>query len=149
MKNINKHKTPIQVKLTGDINITDEHEQIVSLITNLSSVLDSHSKASDTTQSLEHELKGALASLFLFIEHHFRHEEQVMTLYNYPDIEEHKKEHAQLLVQIHSVIDDLKTNIKIDSNWMSKLLTTWIPAILHSNQDQKLVSFLNNLNKKN
>jgi len=70
----------------------DEHKQLVSFVNKLNTAL----QAGSAKKTIGEILK----SLVNYTQIHFKHEEEYMSLYNYPEYETHKKEHESLTEQV-------------------------------------------------
>ena len=70
----------------------DEHKQLVNYINQLNQAL----KIGGTDKNME----GILNGLVGYTKIHFKHEEDHMVLYDYPEFRSHKKEHDDLTAQV-------------------------------------------------
>ena len=70
----------------------DEHKQLVALVNKLNYAV--------TIGSAKKTIGEILTSLVNYTKIHFKHEEDYMVLYNYPEFEKHKKEHEALTNQV-------------------------------------------------
>lgn len=69
-----------------------EHQQLVALINKLNNAL--------TAGGAKKTMEDILQSLVNYTKIHFKHEEDYMKLYDYPDYNSHKKEHDALTEQV-------------------------------------------------
>ena len=82
-----------------------------------------------------------LSDFIVLAKEHFKNEEIIMEHYKYPDIIDHKKEHADLLKQLlilQSKLDQGRTSFSRD---YMKTLRNWLDEHLLSN-DKKLSKFM-------
>jgi hemerythrin len=62
-----------------------------------------------------------------YISYHFIREETVMVVAGYPDIEEHKKAHKALLIQIDEFLDQVKSGLSAEQkNNILNSLHNWL-----------------------
>jgi len=76
----------------GVTTFDNEHKQLVVLINTLNQAL--------TAGSAKKTMEDILQSLVNYTTIHFKHEEDYMVLYDYPDYQKHKKEHDALTTQV-------------------------------------------------
>ena len=76
----------------GVAHFDKEHKQLIMLINNLN-----HSLSVGATQKT---MSDILVNLVKYTVIHFTHEEEYMSLYDYPDMAAHKKEHEELKRQV-------------------------------------------------
>jgi hemerythrin len=76
----------------GVESIDDQHKKLVSIVNTLHKAI---VNGKDTE-----ELNKIFNRLFDYTDHHFSYEEELSEKYDYPDIENHKKEHTELKYQI-------------------------------------------------
>lgn len=104
--------------------IVKEHRQLEDLLTTIhKDMLDGHSQGT---------IFNHLNSLVYLAEEHFKNEETLMNSVQYPQIAEHKKEHAGLLDQLKTMMSQLnggQTPFGEDcllwlENWLNKHIST-------------------------
>lgn len=79
--------------LSVGIEVFDkEHKQLVGMVNKLNNAL--------ATGSAKKTMEEILTSLIKYTQIHFKHEEDYMTLYDYPEYLKHKKEHEELTKQV-------------------------------------------------
>ena len=85
--------------------------------------------------------KYSLAFLAMYVNHHFKLEEEYMDIYYYPDIELHKKEHKDLTKKIKAF---RKSHTEYDDQAIDKLLVTLNNWILNHSleNDKKLGEYI-------
>jgi len=96
----------------GIKSIDEQHKKLVSIIKTLYDAL-ADGKASDVMDTIFNDL-------FDYSEQHFAYEEELFKSYDYPDAEDHKKEHAELKRQLIKLKNKLYSNdnfIVGDKNW--------------------------------
>ncbi|MEG3640885.1 bacteriohemerythrin [Magnetococcus sp. PR-3] len=87
-------------------------------------------------------LMKAVDSLVSYTEYHFRSEEQVMSSYGYPDVEEHKKLHVKLVEQVVAFQDEIEKRDTFDGIDFQGFFSDWlIKHIL--NEDRRYAMHLN------
>lgn len=76
----------------GIESIDNQHKKLVAIINNLDdSIKDNHSNI---------QLKTTFAELEQYTQEHFSYEEKLFEQYDYQDSIEHKRQHAELVVQL-------------------------------------------------
>lgn len=79
--------------LSVGVSVFDkEHKQLISLVNKLNQAL--------SAGSAKKSMEDILQSLVKYTKIHFRHEEEYMTLYDYPEYLKHKQEHDELTAQV-------------------------------------------------
>jgi hemerythrin-like metal-binding protein len=95
----------------------------------------------------ENVFKYSVAFLAMYVNHHFKLEEEYMDIYYYPDTENHKKDHKSFIKKIKIFRDSFSQG---DDQAMDKLLrtlNTWIlDHILKS--DKQLGAYILSCEKK-
>jgi diguanylate cyclase (GGDEF)-like protein/hemerythrin-like metal-binding protein/PAS domain S-box-containing protein len=81
--------------LTGVKTIDDQHRQIVQMVNDLNRSLEDGRD--------EEDLKNLFSALLAFTVNHFATEEMLMTRYDYPQLEEHKKQHVNLVYELQEI----------------------------------------------
>ena len=90
-------------------------------------------------------ISKALSDLVTYTQEHFAREEQEMQRIDYQDMDAHKAEHAQLLLQVNEMKARLDAGNKIDPMALYNFLTRWLKNhILHV--DMKLAKALQEAN---
>lgn len=79
--------------LSVGVSVFDkEHKQLISLVNKLNHAL--------AAGSAKKTMEDILKSLVNYTKIHFKHEEEYMTLYDYPEYSKHKQEHDALTSQV-------------------------------------------------
>ena len=76
--------------------LDDDHKKLIDLLNQFKTAYDYQ-----TSESFE---RHTLDSLVDYTKLHFAREEKLMEQHNYPDIIEHKKQHAQMIAQVDSFV---------------------------------------------
>ena len=114
-----------------------EHQQLIDLLDALDTCV---LKGKSMNQVVKH-----LDDFVTLSEDHFKNEEKIMEAYKYPEIIDHKNEHAQLLEQLRSLRSQLsKGQTPFGKDYM-KLLRYWLEAHL-LDTDNRLEEFLYQIN---
>ncbi len=103
---------------TGVVWQDFQHKQLLDLFFKV--------KEAKRTNAGDEVLKYSLAFLAMYVNHHFKLEEEYMDIYYYPDIELHKKEHKEYIKKIKYFRTHFKEK---DDEAVDKLLRTinaWI-----------------------
>jgi hemerythrin-like metal-binding protein len=96
-----------------------------------------HKKFFSITNSLFDAMQGAqdqevvgsvLKELKQYVEYHFKAEESLMKMYNYPDIYSHKQEHEDALHKVNKFILDYERGIQTVDIELLKFLSDWIQS---------------------
>ncbi len=87
-------------------------------------------------------VERALAQLVQYTIYHFTAEESMMRYFNFDGLEEHEKEHASLLKQVHAYQEKLTTKEGVSFDELLNFLAGWL--LDHTlGIDQKYGPFLN------
>ena len=114
-----------------------EHQQLIDL-------LDSLDKCISTGDSAN-QVHNYLSDFVALAEEHFRNEEEIMEAYKYPEIIDHKKEHADLLKQLFVLKNKLDNGHTPFGNDYMQLLRRWLEEHLFD-ADNRLEKFLYQIN---
>ncbi len=87
----------------GDDKINREHQKLIAMMRNLAQLC----KKSVPKQ----QVLFAYDALIQFTEEHFADEEELMAELNYPDLENHKKIHQQLLDNLYKYREELVVSV--------------------------------------
>ncbi len=114
-----------------------QHQQLIKLVNNL--------HASVENRISKNELEGLLIELVKFTCIHFSTEEKYMKDYNFPECEQHSKEHRALLEHMDNLVS-LVSNGKSPTFYSDyDISSDW--ALIHiTGYDKKLGKFLNSNN---
>ncbi|MBF0615078.1 MAG: bacteriohemerythrin [Magnetococcales bacterium] len=72
---------------------------------------------------------------------HFRHEERLMTMYQYPDQQLHKYAHARLIEQVVQIIQDLENGVGDLSVQIVQIMQDWLKQHIQGD-DRDFTTFL-------
>ena len=112
----------------------DEHKQLVNYINQLNQALQVRS----TDKTIEDILNGLLS----YTRIHFKHEEDYMILYDYPEQRLHKKEHDDLTAQVSDFYDRFTSGRAKFSFELMKFLCDWLINHIQG-EDMKYKIFFN------
>ena len=117
--------------------LENEHQQLIDL-------LDALDKCISTGNSVNQVYKH-LSDFVALAEEHFRNEEEIMEAYKYPEIINHKKEHADLLEQLFILKNKLGNGHTPFGKDYMQLLRNWLEEHLFD-ADNRLEEFLYQVN---
>ena len=66
-----------------------------------------------------------LGEIFAKVSAHFAHEEKLMRDNDYPEYDEHKRDHERLLEEIRDLMDDYEDGVYVDVEGFTKKLEPW------------------------
>lgn len=119
--------------ITGIEEIDNQHKEIFEFFEHMF-------ETSKTNKGLSAIIKVA-ENLGSLLQKHFETEESYMEKYNYPEIEMHKKEHANIISEYLKIKSNL-LNGKYDLTYIAKVLVDSNYIINHANiYDVKLATF--------
>ena len=87
----------------GNLKIDNEHQQLFLLARKALSLIDK------TTPDEITELKTIIKELYQYVKNHFSHEEEFMHTTQYPDLQNHKKIHENMLMMLNDLIKELNS----------------------------------------
>ncbi len=114
-----------------------EHQQLIDL-------LDAIDKCISTGDSMN-QAHTYLSDFVALVEEHFKNEEELMETYKYPEIIDHKKEHADLLEQLFILKNKLDNGLTPFGKDYMQLLRHWLEEHLFD-ADDRLDKFLYQVN---
>jgi len=117
--------------------LENEHQQLIDL-------LDALDKCISTGNSVNQVYKH-LSDFVALAEEHFKNEEEIMEAYKYPEIINHKKEHADLLEQLFILKNKLDNGHTPFGKDYMQLLRRWLEVHLFA-ADNRLEEFLYQVN---
>ncbi|MBI1208254.1 MAG: bacteriohemerythrin [Azospirillum sp.] len=79
----------------GNKTIDDEHKFLFSIYNDLVSALER-----DETETV---VGRVVQELLAYTNYHFGHEEELMSTFEYPDLQAHKKQHDNFIAQLHKI----------------------------------------------
>ena len=96
----------------------DEHKNLVNFINKLNNAL--------TVGSTKKTIEEILTGLIKYTAIHFKHEEDYMVLYDYPDYEDHRKEHRELTSQVADFFERYQSGKTTFSLELMNFLRDWL-----------------------
>jgi hemerythrin-like metal-binding protein len=96
----------------------EEHKQLISFVNKLNSSI--------LAGGTHFVMKEILTSLVNYTKIHFRHEEDFMLLYDYPNREKHKMEHEELTAQVTDFYNDFISGKSKITLSLLKFLSDWL-----------------------
>lgn len=135
----NKKNTSNELQWKEDYSVgikvlDDDHKKLINLLNQFKTAYDYH-----TSDDFEQQ---ALKSLIDYTKFHFKREEELLQLHNYPDYEEHKKQHELMIAEVESFIDKYNQQGHEALDEVSDFLTAWL--VNHINgTDKQYSGFLN------
>lgn len=117
--------------LSVGIKVFDqEHKELVALVNKLNQAL----KAGSAKKTME----DILQSLVNYTKIHFKHEEDYMVLYDYPEYQKHKQEHEALTNQVLDFLNRYQAGKASFSLELMNFLKDWLTKhILGSDKKYK------------
>lgn len=91
--------------ILGIAELDAQHEEIEAIFTAFQGAIESEDRG--------HDVPDILKSLHEKVKFHFQFEESVMQIFSYPEAEEHKKSHQEIMraVEVYNTLDWSSTNI--------------------------------------
>lgn len=112
----------------------DQHKKLVDMVNNLHE----HMKQGKGAEGA----KQVLSSLVTYTQTHFADEERLMKQHNYPNFEQHKKEHNQLVMKVSDVKKLIDEGKMLISQELMSFLKDWLVKHIQG-EDKKYGPFLN------
>jgi len=113
--------------------VEKEHQQLIDLLDALDNCI---SKGGSANQAYKY-----LSDFVALAEEHFKNEEEIMEAYKFPEINDHKKEHADLLEQLFVLKSKLGHGHTPFGREYMQFLRNWLEVHLF-NADDRLENFL-------
>ncbi len=105
--------------LSVGVSVFDkEHKQLVALVNKLNQAL--------SAGSARKTMGDILQSLVNYTKIHFKHEEEYMVLYDYPEYSKHKQEHDELTSQVIDFVERFKEGKASFSLELMNFLKDWL-----------------------
>ncbi|WP_286266845.1 bacteriohemerythrin [Thalassotalea atypica] len=114
--------------------LDNDHKKLISL-------LNQFTTAYDYAMSEEYE-REALNDLVNYTKHHFQREEELMANAQYPDLENHKKQHVVMIEQVGKFVELYNEQGHDSMNEISTFLTNWLINHIQGT-DQEYTEHLN------
>ncbi|MDH5473315.1 MAG: bacteriohemerythrin [Gammaproteobacteria bacterium] len=117
----------------GHKDIDLDHKKLLGMINHLQTAVH--------YQTDEDSIENTLNELIEYTKYHFSREEKIMQDHNYPGLDEHKQEHAQMVDQVTKFIDEYRVDKTRTIDNVLQFLKSWL--INHINgSDQKYRPYL-------
>ena len=114
--------------------LDDDHKKLISLLNQFKTAYDYH-----TSEEFEQQ---ALKSLIDYTKFHFKREEELLELHNYPDYEDHKQQHQVMIGEVERFVEKYNQQGHEALDEVSSFLSNWL--INHINgTDKQYGGFLN------
>jgi hemerythrin len=120
----------------GSPIIDRQHQKLIDLINNLHQVL----MEEDRTGRLADAKARTIDALMEYGMQHFETEEEYMQEMNYPELDEHRKEHRIFIENLNRYRAELTTAYEVRTSQVMKIMTDWLRDHL-LNQDRKYADF--------
>ena len=105
---------------TGIEVIDNQHKELVNLTNAL------YQACLNPVTELESVFKDAMSRMVEYVHSHFSTEIQLLERIKYPDVQNHKKQHEQLVQKILGAVSDHGTGKKFVPNHFVRTLRDWI-----------------------
>jgi hemerythrin len=110
--------------------IDDDHKKLLTLINNLQTAV-----YYPTGEAFERQ---ALKELVDYTKYHFGREEELMRKHDYPGLDDHKKQHDEMIARVGGFMDAYERDREHTVEEMTEFLKTWL--IKHINGTDQLYS---------
>ncbi len=121
----------------GIQEIDEQHKQLVNLLNSLFDAMVNN--AEDRAQVT----RKILAELFRYTSVHFAVEESLFRIFNYPDYENHKKNHDKLKAQVREIYLQVQSGEKRIDSKLLVFLRNWLTSHIME-EDKAYAGFLIN-----
>ncbi|MFZ5950579.1 MAG: bacteriohemerythrin [Candidatus Rifleibacteriota bacterium] len=121
----------------GCPRVDDQHRELIEMVAQLSSI--------DPAEISNKKLADVLRFLVGYTRYHFSAEEQFMFNIEYPQLEEHRLIHDQLIQDVTGILVKLRSGEKPDIAWLVNFLKEWVARHILE-EDHKIGVFLKNRN---
>jgi hemerythrin len=105
---------------TGIDLIDNQHKELVNLTNEL------YRACFSTSDVLQSVFKEAMSRMVEYVKFHFSAEVELLARINFPDLAEHKKQHAELVTKILEAAKDHSDGKKFVPNAFVRTLKDWI-----------------------
>lgn len=112
--------------------LDQQHQELVGIVNRV------HQAIKDGQGSLV--LSDVADQLVAYTEFHFAAEEELMELHGYPELMQHKKEHALLVQQVVSIAEQIKSGKVYQPLNVMQFLVNWLTTHLKG-EDKQYSSF--------
>ncbi len=110
--------------------LDNDHKKLINLLNQFKTAYDYYTDAEFERQALE--------ELVAYTKFHFEREESFMKQANYPEFENHKRQHESMILQVESFVEKYKREGHDSLIEVSDFLTNWL--LNHINRTDKLYS---------
>jgi hemerythrin len=118
---------------TGNSEVDGQHQHLFSLINELQAAIGRDDKQEVLVRTLEELVRYTIE--------HFTTEERLMKDSGYPDFQNHKTLHADLIRQVIQVIDDYRSGTLVLATDLLRFLAIWLADHIQG-QDMRMVAHL-------
>lgn len=98
--------------------IDDDHKKLLNLINNLQTAV-----FYPTGEAFERQ---ALQELVDYTKYHFEREERMMVENDYPEYEEHKRQHEEMIAKVNGFMDAYEKNREGTIDQLTQFLKSWL-----------------------
>jgi hemerythrin-like metal-binding protein len=102
----------------GNTTIDEQHKKLIKLINEFNE--------STNSQAENKSISKLLAGLKQYIVFHFKTEELYLRLCNYPDYEQHKKEHERFIKKVENIEHKFASGTSTEMDEITNYFTNWI-----------------------
>ena len=124
---------------TGVVWQDFQHRQLIELAEKI--------KKAKTDKKDQNLFRYTLAFLAMYVNHHFKLEEEYMQKYDYPDLAVHQKEHQSFVKEFKEFKEDNKEYSEAGINDLLTRISEWILSHILEN-DQKLGEYILRFERK-
>ena len=126
---------------TGFTEIDEQHQEIFKRANQLIEI----NKSTEGRKEGYERARELLDFLQDYIVHHFKEEEKIQRKYDYPNYEEHKKIHDDLLQQTNELAEKFKHQEKqlTELAELNQFILNWLTKHIDQ-QDRKVVKYIKN-----
>jgi len=117
----------------GNSTIDGEHQKLIAIINSLYQAV-KKDKGKAVIESAYHEMME-------YTDYHFAHEQELMTSSNYPDFEQHKKQHESFVERLDELFESYRGGEQRTGIDLMSLLGSWWTSHINTS-DKKLGAFL-------
>lgn len=124
----------------GVPDVDKDHRELIDLVNDLYEQLQSG--------RYNVNMNDFLGEIYATMARHFAREEEIMNMHEYPQFEEHKADHEQVLEDINNIMYDYQDGLLKDDAIMAQMLEGWFSGHF-STHDAKLHARIPNEPLKN
>jgi len=123
----------------GVSNIDRQHKKLTNTLNRLQDSL--------TTTYVDKQMAVTLKFMVSYTQHHFSEEEELMESIGYPDINQHKSQHKNLINEVRIILLKLKKREQINAKELIDFLITWLKDHIIE-EDSKIGHYIRKLKNK-